>query len=134
MIVINQGEVNTVVVTVTEKTTISNPKYLFVFLHSLTKTQNTCITADTSQYIDRYNRFLITESTTQSRLTGTLSLPYAGQWEYTIYAQTSTTNLDPTAADEIVETGICTVISGAEPYADTYAVPVNTKPAFKPTI
>lgn len=135
MIIITQASANTVVVTVTEKTTVAAPVYyLFSFRHTVTGTNNTCIAVDTSLYVDRYNKFTITESNTQARTSGTLKLEYAGQWSYIIYAQSSSTNLDPSLATEVVEVGLCTVLSGDTPYTDRYTVPTPAKVAHKVTI
>jgi hypothetical protein len=133
MIVIEQGESNDVVVTVTEKTTLplASAKYLFVFTHQLTGAQNTCIAANISNFRDRYDRFTITESNTEARTTGTLALPNIGEYNYTIYAQLSTSNLDPANADEVVEVGIAQIISGNVPYTDAYEVPRPPKTAYK---
>lgn len=136
MIVIEQGESNDVVVTVTEKTTLplASAKYLFVFTHQLTGTQNTCIAANISNFRDRYDRFTIVESNTEARTTGTLALPNIGEYNYTIYSQLSTTNLDPAAAYEVVEVGIAQILSGNTPYTDAYEVPRSAKTAYKISI
>lgn len=65
--------------------------------------QNFLVT-DTSCATSRFNLFTITEGTT-------VSLDDTGQWDYTIYAQTSAVNTDPDLADELVEIGMVKVIS-----------------------
>ena len=89
MLQINKQESKSWYLTLTEKTTIANPTYLFSLTHRLTNVAYNFILADTSSYTTRYNKFDITEGTTV-----TLD---AGEYEYEIYAQTSPTNLDPNA-------------------------------------
>jgi hypothetical protein len=101
MLQINKAESKSWYLTLSEKTTIANPKYLFSLTHRLTNTAYNFILTDTSAYVERYNEFAITEGTTV-----TLD---AGEYQYEIYAQTSSTNLDPTLADELVEQGIVKV-------------------------
>lgn len=101
MLQINKQESKSWYLTLTEKTTIANPTYLFSLTHRLTNVAYNFILADTSSYTTRYNKFDITEGTTV-----TLD---AGEYEYEIYAQTSPTNLDPTLANELVEEGIVKV-------------------------
>ena len=101
MLQINKQESKSWYLTLTEKTTIANPTYLFSLTHRLTNVAYNFILVDTSSYTTRYNKFDITEGTTV-----TLD---AGEYEYEIYAQTSPTNLDPTLANELVEEGIVKV-------------------------
>jgi hypothetical protein len=61
--------------------------------------------SDTSLYKDRYNEFVFTEGT-DSPLVGELILGAGGQYEYFVYEQTSATNLDPTLATGLVESGL----------------------------
>lgn len=101
MLQINKAESKSWYLTLTEKTTISTPTYLFSLTHRLSNAQYNFILTDTSAYIERYNKFAITEGTTV-----TLD---AGEYQYEIYAQTSTSNLDPALANELVEQGIVKV-------------------------
>lgn len=111
-IVINSLSANTVVLTLTEKTNVVSPTYLFSFENQTTKDQKNFIAADTSTYPERYNQFTITEvaAGSENLLTGSVSLKPEGFWNYTIYAQSSTTNLIPASATEVVERGIVRVI------------------------
>jgi hypothetical protein len=61
--------------------------------------------ADTSLYKDRYNEFVFTEGT-DLPLVGKLILGAGGQYEYFVYEQLSSTNLDPTLATGLVESGL----------------------------
>jgi hypothetical protein len=101
MLQINKAETKTWYLTLTEKTTISNPTYLFSLTHRLSNVSYNFILNDTSSYVDRYNAFELTEGTTV-----TLD---AGEYEYKIYAQISTTNLNPELANELVEQGLVKV-------------------------
>ena len=53
MIKINKATVNDVIVTLTEKVTITNPIFLFEFENQNTKQKYYCIAADISAYVDR---------------------------------------------------------------------------------
>lgn len=101
MLQINKAQSKSWYLTLTEKTTIANPTYLFSLTHRLSNVQYNFILTDTSAYIERYNEFAITEGTTV-----TLD---AGEYQYEIYAQTSPSNLDPALANELVEQGIVKV-------------------------
>lgn len=119
-----RGTANTFDVTLTEKTTISSPTFLFRFTNEATGTQNTCIASDTSSYTRRYNRFTITESSSENRANGTLSLPYTGFWKYEVYEQSDSTLVVTT--QNKVEEGIMSLSDTAvntyveQPSADTY--------------
>lgn len=92
MIRITKGQANTVVVTTTEKGTASH--YLFSFYSRSKKTTVYCVQQDSSSYTDRYNVFQITETDTPTATNGEVSLD-AGEYEYKIYANSSSSNLDP---------------------------------------
>lgn len=114
MIKITRGQANVVVITLKEKTTLTNPKYLFVFKNDQTNVEAKFIAADISTYPDRYNKFTITEKTTSPNpLTGEVTLSLDGFYTYTIYEQTSSTNLNPANATGVVETGKVQVFQAA---------------------
>lgn len=98
---------NTVALTLTEKTTLSNAKYLFEFESVSTQQKTYCIAADTSLYPDRYNKFTITVKTNPNNLIGEIALTLGDEYIYNIYEQASTTNLNPTGLT-MVETGMMT--------------------------
>ena len=103
---INKASVNNVVLTLTEKVTITAPYYfLFEITNDLAKSISYCISNDTSAYTERYNEFSITETSTPIALNGEVSLSLSGFYKYKIYAQNSSTNLDPSLSDELVEQG-----------------------------
>ena len=102
MIQFTRGTANTFDITATEKTAISSPTFLFRFTNEAGNTQNTCIATDSSSYTRRYNRFTITESTTEDRANGTLTLAYAGFWKYEVYEQ-SDSSLVVTTQNKVEE-------------------------------
>ena len=107
MILLNENTANIVVLTLTEKTTINAPTYLFRFVNKQTNVEYVCIQSDTSVFKSRYNKFTITtQSTTPNPLLGQLRLSLGDEYEYYIYAQVSTTNLDYKLSNEMVESGL----------------------------
>jgi len=98
MLQINKAESKSWYLTLSEKTTIANPIYLFSLTHRLTNTAYNFILTDISAYVERYNEFPITEGTTVTLDTG--------EYQYEIYAQSSPSNLDPALANELVEIGL----------------------------
>jgi len=98
-----------IVLTLTEKTTISNPNYLFEFKDNQTKELIYFIAQDTSSFKERFNKFTITEKANPNNLIGEVELILDGQYAYTIREQASTTNLNPSLSGAIVETGKVTV-------------------------
>tara|TARA_R110000782_G_scaffold108347_1_gene196887 strand:+ start:166 stop:561 length:396 start_codon:yes stop_codon:yes gene_type:complete len=114
-ILINQNTVNSLTFTLTEKTTLSAPIYLFQFRNVTEKVSYYCIMADISLYKERYNEFLFTEGT-DLPLIGELILGAGGQYEYFVYEQLSTTNLDPTLSTGLVESGLIDFDRGQTTY------------------
>lgn len=87
--------------TLTEKQTLTNPNYLFVFENRSTNTEVKFVklnNTDTSLYKDRYNEFSIV-------VNSYFNTSLNGQYTYTIYEQESTSNLNPTGLN-LLETGI----------------------------
>jgi hypothetical protein len=107
MIYLKENQNNIVALTLTEKTTINAPTYLFRFVNNQTNLEYVCISDDLSGYLARYNKFnILTMNTTPDPLQGELKLPLGDEYSYFIYAQISTTNLDYKLSNEVVETGI----------------------------
>jgi hypothetical protein len=102
MIYLRKGHTDEIIVTLTEKQTLSAPNYLFYFKQ---RSSNDLVkfvllnAADISAHKERYNKFSINGVTH-------FASELAGEWEYMIYEQTSTTNLDPALATSLLETGI----------------------------
>jgi hypothetical protein len=119
---LNKGAITTnVALSLKEKTTISNPIYLFEFTNDTTGQSNTCICQDISivgVQRDRSNLFNITEGT-NNRLNSMLILFNEGRYRYVIRQQVSSTNLDPALSGDIVERGIMVLLStAANPYTE----------------
>lgn len=101
MLQINKAETKEWYLTLTEKTTIANPTYLFSVTQRQDNNTTNFILTDISAFVDRYNEFSITEGTTVTLITG--------EYLYKVFAQTSPTNLDPSLAIELVEEGMLKV-------------------------
>ncbi len=102
MIYLTKGQTSDVILTLTEKQTLPAPNYLFYFINrtsndvvAFVKLNNT----DTSQHKDRYNKFSINAASFFNN-------ELAGEWTYTIYEQTSSSNINPALATGLLETGI----------------------------
>lgn len=104
MILINKNSSNNCILTLSERTTLTNVKYLFEFTNDSTKEVKTFISADISLNKLRYNEFVIIENATENLLNGTVSLT-VGDWKYNIYEQTSSTNLIVANSGALVENG-----------------------------
>lgn len=115
MIKLTENIANTFVLTLTEKVTLSTPKFLFHFKSVLENQNYYTIIADTSSFTRRYNEFSFTEGTDDA-LNGSLTLGVAGQYEYFVYEQSSTTNLDPDNATTLVESGFMVLDRGKQTY------------------
>jgi hypothetical protein len=100
MLLITKGQTKFWYLTLTEKVTISNPKFLFYLTHRQTNKTYAFILSDVSTFTERYNKFSINENTYDF---------FEGEYMYEIYAQTSTSNLNPALANEQVESGILKV-------------------------
>jgi hypothetical protein len=112
MQIINKGQNNFLVFTLTEKVTLNNPYYLFSFKHQVLMSTVNFIASDVSGFPTRYNKFLITETTGVTNLTsGIVSLPEMGFYEYAIYQQTSSSNLNVANAEGLLEIGMVKVES-----------------------
>ena len=69
MILINRGQNNTVALTLKEKSTLTNPYYLWKFTNDTTKQIKRFIVPELSNtHTDRYNKFTVTENDTESSM------------------------------------------------------------------
>ena len=104
MITINKNNSNIVILTLTEKCLLTNHYFLFEFKNVSTNTKQFIIPIDISTETDRFNEFVIVETTSptipQIKLT-------VGDYEYTIYEQASSSNTNP-AGLNVVEVGYAT--------------------------
>jgi len=101
MLQINKAQTKSWYLTLSEKTTIANPNYLFSITQRQSNKTTNFILTDISAYKERYNKFNVTE--------GTTFVVDAGEFLYKVYAQTSNSNLDPSLANELVEEGLLKV-------------------------
>ncbi len=85
----------------TEKQTLTSPNYLFIFENRSTNTEIKFVrlnNTDISAYKERYNEFTIV-------VNSFFNTALNGQYSYSIYEQTSTTNTNPTGLN-LLESGI----------------------------
>ena len=119
MQIINKGQNNFLIFTLSEKVTLTNPYYLFSFKHQVLMSSVNFIASDVSGFPTRYNKFLITETTGTVNLTsGVVSLPETGFYEYAIYKQTSSSNLDISNTTGLLEIGMVKVESNLPIYRE----------------
>lgn len=98
---------NLIVISTFEKVTITNPTYLFRFVNKETKIEYSCISAPIDTYSYNRQSFQITTKTSgANNLLGEIVLTIGDEYDYYIYAQESTTNLDYTLANELIEEGV----------------------------
>jgi hypothetical protein len=105
MIRLTKGQTQSIILTLTEKQLLTNPNYLFVFTNRSANTEVKFIqlnNTDVSQYKDRYNEFSIVTNTN-------FATALNGQYDYDIYEQTSTSNLNP-AGLNLLESGIMELV------------------------
>ncbi len=93
MIKIEKNKTNSIILTLSEKTTITNAYYLFEFTSDETKETKYIIPTDISINKIRYNEFNIIEPTNVSLTVGT--------WKYKIYEQVSSTNKNTNGLNEV---------------------------------
>ena len=111
MLVINKNSNNTLILTLTEKVTIASPTFLFKLTNDLTRESVLFLSANLSSYKDRYDKFLITETSgTINASSGVINLNPTGYWKYQIFEQASTSNLLESATGSMVENGKIKVI------------------------
>ncbi len=105
MIIINKNSTNIVVLTLSEKTTLTNAVYLFEVINDQSGEVKCFIAEDISNNKLRFNEFNFIENETEDLLNGTFELGLSGFYAYNVYEQTSATNLDPLLATNKIETG-----------------------------
>ena len=90
------------ILTLTEKQTLTSPNYLFRFTNRTTGAEVTFVktnASDSSAFKYRFNEFSIITS-------GQFSNQPSGEWLYYVYEQASATNRDYTKATGLLEEGI----------------------------
>lgn len=123
MIVLTKGQaLQTMIVTLNEKRTLTAGYYLFLFTHFTTRDIVTRIynfLEDNSSYPERYNSFEIATET----LFGNED---TGQWIYEVYEQASSSNTDPEGLTK-VESGVMVLNPQVEFSRESY----NEATSFK---
>jgi hypothetical protein len=112
MMNLTTGTTATVYLTLTEKQTLTNPNYLFLFVQRTTNREVVFVKSnagDTSTAKDRYNLFSLDVDQ--------LFEGYIGEYHYTVREQASLTNLDPEQSGAILETGMMRL---SEPTDEAY--------------
>lgn len=112
MIKVTRGQSNSVVFTLTENTTLSSPYFLVVFNNLATNQLVYAICPDTSTQTTRYNLLTIIESNTAIPLSGQVKL-VEGTYQYKVYEQSSSSNLNPLLSVSLVETGLLKSVTTA---------------------
>ena len=115
MIRLTQDSANLVVITTTEKGSASH--YLFKFFSLATNMSAYCVADDTSPYPARYNAFTITDVASPTPTSAEVDLA-TGEYKYFVYANSSSSNLDPTGLT-LLESGMC-IVSGVVPTTTAY--------------
>lgn len=116
MILINKNTTNKVILTLSEKTTLTNAKYLFEVINDMSNEVKCFIAADISTNKLRYNEFEFIENATEDLLNGTFTLTLSGFYKYNVYEQASSTNLNPLLALNLIDKGKLNVVSQLSDY------------------
>lgn len=112
MINIVKNSANLLALTLTERGTATY--YLFKFQSDNTEDVTYCVATDSSAFPDRFNKFTITEQASPNNLNAEVEMTTEGQWKYFVYANSSSSNLDPTGLLEL-ESGIVKVTGTSTP-------------------
>ena len=116
MILINKNTTNTVILTLSEKTTLTNAVYLFEVINDMSNAVKCFIAEDISENKLRYNEFEFIENATEDLLNCTFNLELSGFYKYNVYEQASTTNLNPLLALNLIDKGKLNVASQLSEY------------------
>lgn len=122
MIHLTKGQTEKVILTLKEKQTLSSPNFLFYFTSRVTDFSVAFVvlgSIDLSGFKDRYNEFDIVVNTHFANVT-------SGEFNYSIYEQTSTSNLNPALATGLVESGQMSLKNSTEFEFTTYNQTNNT--------
>lgn len=107
MIKIIKGESRDIIVTLNENQTLTNPDFLFEFTNDTTGETKIFTQFDSSEYPERYNLFVITDSTTELPYNGQMDFSPVGYWSYNIYetVQASPNSLVVPSPGYLLESG-----------------------------
>lgn len=125
MWIIYRGQSGYVYPTTKEKELLSSPYYLIKFVCDTTKKTKYCTASDASAYPNRYQQFLITETSTPVSANGEVSLDYRGRsWKYFVYESSTV---------PIIETGLTEVENGRVKVIDASATTPQTYTGYTDT-
>lgn len=132
MIILTKNATTIFVATLWEKTTLTNPYYLFEFVNDSTKYGYYTVISNTSTNVPRYNKFSFIEGVNDAE-NGKLILGDGGYYSYKVYEQLSATNLDPSGL-AVVETGKMKLIDTTEePNFNQHIVSPSTNIVYNPS-
>jgi hypothetical protein len=126
---LTKNTANTVVVTLEENRSISNAYYLFEFKNNQTGVKSYCIPDNISTEVQRYDEFVITETSSPVALNGEVELD-EGEYTYTVYEQASSTNLNPSGLTS-VEMGLCKVFDSSNNTNTEYSGASTTNTVYE---
>ena len=117
MIHITRGAINYIYTTLKEKqTTTTGVYYLFECENILTKEKKYFLPTSVDVTTDRYEKIKLQETDSEILTGGKVKLKPSGTWKYTVYEQTSSSNLSPVSESVVgvLETGILQVSNATE--------------------
>lgn len=118
MILINKGQSNSVVLTLTERSTLVQPIYVFKFVNDITTEVIRFTADDISDAKERYNEFVIEENAVADVYNGIITLVDSGRYSYYIYEVANESPIDLEGETTLVEQGIVKVV-GTNPVTFT---------------
>ena len=119
MLIVKTKQRNSLVVTVSQNSTIPNPEWLFSFTHIFSKQQVRFIPTNISTSRSRYDEFEFIEG----QGVGEIAFPYEGIYNYSILQQPAGSgNLNPSLSDGAVEYGQAVVIVTSADTTNDYYV------------
>jgi hypothetical protein len=86
--ILRTATANTIYPTLLEKTTISNPRYLFAFMNKETMEFKYCLVTEIGTHLERNNEFVVTLNSNPTPTSGQVNL-VEGDYIYTAYELTS---------------------------------------------
>jgi len=131
MIVINKNTTNNFVATLYELSQLSNPNYLFEFESDQSKTKYYTIITDISTNKPRYNEFNFVEGS-DDPTNGSLDLGSPGFYNYKVYEQASSSNLNPSGLNEVEQGKMKLIDSTYEPSFTQHTVSPTTNVVYNP--
>lgn len=117
---ITRGANTVLTLTLTERVTLTTPYFLVrMKSRSTNVTKVFILPSNQSSATTRYDKFTITETSGTEILTsGTVTLT-AGDWNYDVYEQSSSTSLSVDSATTHLESGIFRVLGTGDTYVDS---------------